>query len=149
MLKRLIHNLLPLKLQEGGPVTSKAHTGDYQLMPPFKLGEMYPHDAVPYQPRDGRLHCAYCGSLHPREVVALLKAGATMEVADWKYGWPHKAYLHDPWGKFYTRHLVDATPEEKRAIEQALRLTIDYDPATQRVSWRHHRQGVHQGASDV
>lgn len=127
-----------------------AHKGDYQLEPPFRFGEKYGgSDKVTYGSREGRLHCDYCGSLHPREVVALLKAGASISFADWKYGWPHKAYLDNPWGKFYTRHLVDATPEEKLFIEQRLGLTINYNPDTQEVSWRRHVPGVEQGASDA
>jgi hypothetical protein len=37
--------------------------------------------------------CSYCGSIHPEDLIALLKAGATMHGADWKYGWPHKFYV--------------------------------------------------------
>lgn len=38
--------------------------------------------------------CAYCGSMHPSDVVAAIKAGARGELADMKYGWPHKVYFH-------------------------------------------------------
>lgn len=42
----------------------------------------------------GRLRCcSYCGSMHPTDVVAAIKAGATGEIADMKYGWPHKIYF--------------------------------------------------------
>lgn len=42
----------------------------------------------------GRLRtCAYCGSMHPADVAAAIKAGAHGSWADWKYGWPHKAYF--------------------------------------------------------
>lgn len=116
--------------------TTRAHYGDQALMPPFRLHETMPHDAVPYEGREGRQHCAYCGSLHPSEVVALLKAGAGIHFADWKYGWPHKAYLDNPWGKFYTRHLIDATPEDRLFIERRLGLHIEFVPETGSVSWR-------------
>lgn len=42
----------------------------------------------------GRLRsCGYCGSMHPADLAAALKAGATVDWADWKYGWPHKLYV--------------------------------------------------------
>lgn len=40
-------------------------------------------------------HCAYCGSLHPADVAAAIRAGARGEWADRKYGWPHKAYFEN------------------------------------------------------
>ena len=43
--------------------------------------------------REGLLACSFCGSMHPSEVVAALKAGATISFADQKYGWQHKIYL--------------------------------------------------------
>lgn len=42
----------------------------------------------------GRLRaCGYCGSMHPADLVAALKAGANLSWSDFKYGWPHKAYI--------------------------------------------------------
>ncbi|MCA0214725.1 MAG: hypothetical protein LCH79_16300 [Proteobacteria bacterium] len=42
----------------------------------------------------GRLRsCGYCGSMHPADVAAAIRAGAKGDWADWKYGWPHKAYF--------------------------------------------------------
>lgn len=38
--------------------------------------------------------CSYCGSIHPEDLVRFLTNGATLESADWKYGWPHKFYVH-------------------------------------------------------
>lgn len=49
--------------------------------------------AVYEQRGDGHLHCSYCGSLSPDSAAAALRAGANAHWADWKYGWPHKAYL--------------------------------------------------------
>lgn len=136
MFGKPIHSLAPIVLNEGD-LRTRAHKGDMQLEPPFRFGEKYGgSDRVTYGKRDGVLHCDYCGSLHPREVVALLAKGATMDPADRKYGWPHKFYLSNPWGKFYTRHLVDATPEEYEAISKAMRLYIAYDPDVQSVSWQ-------------
>lgn len=80
--------------------------------------------------------CSYCGSLSPSKVVELLAAGATLEQADWKYGWLHKSYIVAPqlYAKFYTTHLQDATPDEKAAIEAAIGMTFTFSGAT--VSWR-------------
>lgn len=38
--------------------------------------------------------CSYCGSMHPMDLLAALKDGATMHGSDWKYGWPHKFYTN-------------------------------------------------------
>lgn len=66
----------------------------------------YPDGLVPWKepdppsPDDGGRstgllrRCAYCGSMHPSDVVAAIKAGARLDFADQKYGWPHKVYLH-------------------------------------------------------
>lgn len=126
----------------------------------------------------GRLrHCAYCGSMHPSDVAAAIRAGARGEWADMKYGWPHKAYFIDipnphagllesrasanfkpeepDWiqvdehhwrepgkpasdktdGKFYTVHLMDATPEDRAAIEAHLGLTFNFTDDG-KVSWK-------------
>ena len=41
----------------------------------------------------GHRHCSYCGSIHPEDLLTILKDGAGLEGADWKYGWPHKFYI--------------------------------------------------------
>jgi hypothetical protein len=138
-----------------------------------------PDLAAPYPENQrrttGRLrHCSYCGSMHPTDLVAAIRLGAHMHWADFKYGWPHKAYVEnipnphagmlesrygssqpgeymgkplvkyqngydrhtgDPTysyrdqgspaserthGKFYTEHLLDASPEERDFIEKAM-----------------------------
>lgn len=33
--------------------------------------------------------------MHPAELVAALRMGATVSWADWKYGWPHKLYVEN------------------------------------------------------
>lgn len=49
----------------------------------------------PYQ--DDYRSCSYCGSIHPEDLIKLLKDGkATLGGADWKYGWPHKFYVTAP-----------------------------------------------------
>jgi len=148
------------------------------------VGEgMWPDGRVPWEnasPPDvasgdqrkytGRLrNCSYCGSMHPADVAAAIKAGAKGEWADRKYGWPHKAYFEDipnphagmievrssanfkpedkpdwvqedehhwrepgtpasekTYGKFYTVHLMDATPEDRDVIEAHLGLHFEF-----------------------
>lgn len=114
--------------------TTRAHKGEHMLQAPYRWG--YGDENVPYEKREGKKHCRFCGSLHPHEVALLLEAGAKIHFADWKYGWPHKAYLDNPWGKFYTRHLIDATPEDRDRIERALGLHINFNLDTMAVSWR-------------
>lgn len=133
----------------------------------------------------GRLRgCGYRGSMHPADVAAAIKAGAQGHWADFKYGWPHKAYfdnvpnphegmlevrssssekserfpheIREPrydertgervadyvrytevpkpagpttYGKFYTVHLLDATPEDRAVIEAHLGLKFEFDDA--------------------
>ena len=179
---------------------SVAHKGSIH----FQFSDKYPGDLVPWRDArppelgtpnrtTGRLRsCGYCGSMHPADVAAAIKAGARGEWADRKYGWPHKAYfseipnphrgllesrmsqshtppqeeidagkwLHLPtgsfssstgeplfswyeagkpaaamtWGKFYTVHLQDATPEDREVIERHLGLAFTFE-ANGRVSW--------------
>lgn len=73
----------------------------------------------PWLDTDGRtpwLTCWYCGSLTCEEFVRQLgDPRVRVEVADMKYGWPHKVYLDIPnpdpstrallHAKFYTAHL--------------------------------------------
>jgi hypothetical protein len=60
-------------------------------------------------------YCNYCGSLHPEDLVRLLKECERAEFADRKYGYPHKIYLDMPnhkMLKFYTKHLIDLKDKE-------------------------------------
>lgn len=44
--------------------------------------------------KTGRLRsCEYCGSMHPADVAEFIRKGASGSWADFKYGWPHKAYF--------------------------------------------------------
>src|SRR5688572_16884730 len=97
---------------------SQAHKGDINHMFVDKYA-----DGVPYENRGGRSYCAYCGSLHPSEIAALVRGGMRLDPADRKYGWPHKFYGSD-YCKFYTRHLIDATPEDYETISKAIGLYI-------------------------
>lgn len=159
-----------------------------------KMGKsLYPDGRVPWDEAvapdlssgderllSGRIRmCAYCGSMHPADVAAAIKAGAHGEWADMKYGWPHKAYFHgvpnphagllesrhtanykhsDDWvqigerswrgpgapadaimmWKFYTVHLMDATPEDRTLIENHLGVRFDFTEDGQ-VIWKRNR----------
>lgn len=78
--------------------TTRVHADD------FGAKQFYPDGNVPWReatPPDlqagvtsGRLRsCSYCGSMHPADVAAAIRAGARGSWADRKYGWPHKAYF--------------------------------------------------------
>lgn len=70
-----------------------------------------PGDEPPVQTHCGQRHwepfepyrsCSYCGSIHPEDLLAAIKAGATLGGSDWKYGWPHK---------FYVEHIPNPYPD--------------------------------------
>ena len=60
-------------------------------------------------------HCTYCGSIRPEDFYTILKENKCfVELADRKYGYPHKFYINLTDGrmaKFYTRHLIDIKDE--------------------------------------
>lgn len=163
--------------------------------------QQYPNGLVPWRDAEapdidhgrdsGRLRsCGYCGSMHPADVAEAIRRGFSGSWADWKYGWPHKAYfdrvpnphagmlevrassshrseqypreVREPrfdertgeriadyvrytetpkpagattWGKFYSVHLQDATPEDRAVIEKHLGLSFDFD-ADGHVRWQ-------------
>lgn len=103
------------------------------------VGQGYwPDGLVPWKKRgDDRRHCEYCGSLHPADVAAAIRAGAKGEWADWKYGWPHKVYLSGETtsGKFYTVHLQDATSEDRETIEKHMGLRFTFYDDGGEVGW--------------
>lgn len=43
--------------------------------------------------RGGFRYCPWNGSMHPEDLLKVLKEGARLDMADWKYGWPHKYYV--------------------------------------------------------
>lgn len=62
--------------------------------------------------------CSWCGSMSVEQAIRLLTTpGTRYSGSDWKYGWPHKFYIHrEGWKnsddgphKFYVTHLSDAT----------------------------------------
>lgn len=64
--------------------------------------------------------CDYCGSIHPAYALELLEAGAAIELADMKYGWPAKFYLDAPNPKAGQQCLMGTT---SRPISQEAKLT--------------------------
>jgi hypothetical protein len=69
--------------------------------------------------------CSYCGSMHPADLAAALRAGARADWADWKYGWPHKLYVDDVpnphvgqlESRMSTSHAVPVCPRSGAACE--------------------------------
>lgn len=108
---------------------SIAHKGDIHHW----IADKYPNGVTGWR-KDGT--CEYCGSLHPANVVAAIEGGDKLGAADRKYGWPHKYYLERSPGKFYTRHLIDATPEQYEAISKHIGLYIEFNPESQAVKWQ-------------
>lgn len=144
------------------PPASRVHARDYQALH-FHPDGNYPWSA-PRSPAEdtskyGRsarewYACQYCSSMHPQDLAAAIRLGATVSWADFKYGWPHKVYVdrapnryegelevrwwgpdgpgpEEPakavtWGKFYTVHLQDATPEDRLTIQRAMGLMFEF-----------------------
>lgn len=88
--------------------------------------------------------CNWCGSVHPEDLAAWIRAGLKLEMADMKYGWPHKFYAvagttpptAPTWLKFYTEHLLDASPADRDTIEREIGLRIVFsDDKGGTVSW--------------
>jgi hypothetical protein len=85
------------------PARPTCHDSDYRVQAPFRFGAPEWRPAVDSDARaaPGRESyrpfrvCSFCGSMHPEDLVAALKAGARLSGSDWKNGWPHKFYVHD------------------------------------------------------
>lgn len=92
------------------PQRPTCHDGDYRLKAPFSL------TPVEWRPAASRgfRSCSFCGCIHPEDLIKALEEGATLEAADWKYGWPHKFYVSGGkvgHAKWYNDHLLDLSPE--------------------------------------
>jgi len=59
--------------------------------------------------------CSYCGSIHPEDLIRLLGEGATLNGADWKYGWPHKFYVEGVPNK--TTEVVAKVGSNSKAVD--------------------------------
>lgn len=74
----------------------KAHAGDFhaESYPGLRAKGEWQTSWTDGEPaRDRFRRCWFCGSVHPEDLLAALRAGATLDGADWKYGWPHKFYV--------------------------------------------------------
>jgi hypothetical protein len=135
-----------------GNETSIAHRGAIEPM----LADRYPEGMTRWLPAQapewpaetdlrmtGRLRaCAYCGSMHPVDVAAAIRAGAVGHFADRKYGWPHKAYfdrIPNPHaGMLESRSGASFPPPDEIAAGKWIRVRSGFDPRTGEPSyfWR-------------
>lgn len=67
----------------------------HDIEPVFRGKDLDLHWRDPRKDENFRT-CNYCGSIHPEDFINALRNGATCELADFKYGWPHKVYLEIP-----------------------------------------------------
>lgn len=78
------------------PTIITAHADNPHTKPPFILvgpegvvwRPAFPENGTPYRT------CSWCGSIHPEDLFNAVEAGAELGGSDWKYGWPHKFYVH-------------------------------------------------------
>lgn len=76
---------------------TKAHSEITRPGPYRGLRIMYDKREDDGGPHTPETCCTYCGSISPSRLLELIKAGtATIELADMKYGWPHKLYVTVP-----------------------------------------------------
>jgi hypothetical protein len=76
----------------------------------------------------GDLRCNFCGSMSVEQVLSHLDAGAKLQPADRKYGWPHKWYVvgDSVYAKFYSLHAKEATPEQHELLSKAMGLRLHF-----------------------
>ena len=120
-------------------------------------------------PDPGIPQCTYCGSITPEDFAKACQDGLPMEVADWKYGWPHKVYIEWPspspdeqretgckyeggkiteryYGtyrtlqlKFYTEHLAEWPELAKHADLIERRIGIRFEMTERGLHWKRTR----------
>lgn len=78
--------------------TTSVHSLDAQARMFYPEGKAPWREATPPDLSAGRTmgsmrSCQFCGSMHPADLAAAIRAGARGSFADMKYGWPHKAYF--------------------------------------------------------
>ena len=91
-------------------------------------------------PGPGIPQCDFCGSITPEDfVIFCSRQDCKMEVADWKYGYPHKVYVTVPCQapgnathlKFYFEHLASytglETSTELVSTRTGLLFSVDVD----------------------
>src|ERR1044071_8676308 len=72
--------------------------------------------------RDGRRSCNYCGSIHPDDFMTAVRHGKEIAPTNKNY----KAYLSDPWAKFYFQHLNENQMREFVDLINAQAVNIGY-----------------------
>lgn len=124
------------------PERPACHDDDPAAKAPFNFGP-----AV-WRPADQRgvRTCSFCGSIHPEDLMRALDSGATLECADWKYGWPHKFYVtggNVGHAKWYNAHLMELLPECFAALAPRLSVGtgVEFERDERGVKWR----GVSRG----
>ena len=72
------------------------------------MGNVHEGEWVWREPRRGNFFrtCNYCGSINPDDLAPV--EGWVPDWADWKYGWPHKAYIN---------HLASPNPDLEFCIQ--------------------------------
>lgn len=104
------------------PTTHTCHFGTSKFADPAQIGSWRPPTAdfedVKYPRYYPWRRCDYCGSIHPEDLLTISKEFAGKlrpELADQKYGWPHKVYVtidhrFEPEREFNVGQLSDGTP---------------------------------------
>lgn len=105
--------------------------------PIFQLGETHWREPEPTRAPYGTTFrtCSYCGSIHPEDLLTLLKGGARLGGSDWKYGWPHKFYVYEIPNPL-AGQTVQMGSESKRVDGQIVSSPIlGAAPSTQQSKW--------------
>lgn len=104
--------------------TTRVHEHDYACKTYHPDGNVPWREATPPDMTAGRTtghmrSCQFCGSMHPADVAAAIRAGAKGSFADMKYGWPHKAYFHE------VPYPFKGLPESRHSASQPPQAEID------------------------
>lgn len=97
------------------PERPTCHDNDHRTQAPFSYGKPEWRPAA----SRGFRSCSFCGCIHPEDLIQAVKDGSKLEMADWKYGWPHKLYVSGGkvgHAKFYTEHLLEMSPEAQDVL---------------------------------
>jgi len=114
-------------------------------------GPLKPDDERMTRAKADHETCSYCGSITPQYFVELCaRPEVVMEVADWKYGWPHKVYIDIPQGghfKFYTIHIADLEDLEKHSALILSRTNVHFFKNEEgKIMWKAKPRGRYDGA---
>lgn len=114
-------------------------------------GPLKPNDERMTRAKADHETCSYCGSITPQYFVELCKRPeVVMEVADWKYGWPHKVYIDVPGGahfKFYTIHMIDLEDLEAHSALVKSRTDVEFFKNPEgKIMWKAAPRGWYDGS---